>query len=299
MKKVFLGFAAMAVVFLSQSALASPFTTNPLWTAPSSGLNLDSADLTTSGNPSATVGYNVFAYEFTLTSNITVDELGTYVGGNSASTPDVSPLAAYTDKNKSGKTLWTNPGAAETVQLYKATTWNAAGTKVTGWTAIGPQVSISSTDTDVYDDVAWGAIPNQTLSDATVACGSGKTATTCTEVYAVELDTNGDFIYSTTVTNNGPQSVANGVEIVLNGNHSSDNASFALASYRDNDNGVGPGPLETPNNLGAATEFDYYGPFVGETPEPGSLVLLGSGFGLVGLFVFLRHRRGTSPHTIA
>jgi len=38
---------------------------------------------------------------------------------------------------------------------------------------------------------------------------------------------------------------------------------------------------------------------VAPTPEPRSLVLLGSGFGLVGLLVFLRHRRAASHHTIA
>jgi hypothetical protein len=292
MKKVFLAFAAMAVVFLSQSALASPFTTNPLWQAPGTGLNLDHANLTASGNPSATAGYNVFAYEFTLTSNITVDELGTYIGTGTASTVGKSPLAH--DSTDS----WTNPGNAETLQLYEATTWNAAATKVTVWTAIGPQVSISSSDPDVYDDVAWASIPDQTLSDATVSCGSGKTKTTCAEVYAVVLDTNGDFIYSTTVTNNGPQSVANGVHIVLNGNTSTSGSGLLLASYRDNDISDGGG-MEAPNNLGAATDLDYYGPFVGETPEPGSLILLGTGFGLIGLLVFLRHRRSASHHTIA
>ena len=34
-------------------------------------------------------------------------------------------------------------------------------------------------------------------------------------------------------------------------------------------------------------------------PEPRSLVLLGSGFGLIGLVVFLRHRRAASHRTIA
>jgi hypothetical protein len=290
MKKVFFAFAASAVVFLSQSVLASSFTANPLWTAPAKGsLNRDTADLTGGG-------FNLFAYEFTVTSNITVDALGTYVGVNDdgkskASAKGISPLEPDSTDD------WTNPGNPETVALFE-TTWNTAGTKVTGWTEIA-SVSIDSTDLDVYDDIAWASIADTTL-DPTVLCGK-KDKDSCAETYAVELDTNGDFIYNSTTA--GPQSVADGVNIVLNGNDSSSGSGLSLASYRKNDNTSvagfdPPGPIEAPDKLGAATDYDYYGPFVGETPEPGSLVLLGTGFGLIGLLVFLRHRRAASHHTI-
>jgi len=110
MKKVFFAFAASAVVFLSQSVLASSFTANPLWTAPAKGsLNRDTADLTGGG-------FNLFAYEFTVTSNITVDALGTYVGVNDdgkskASAKGISPLEPDSTDD------WTNPGNPETVAL--------------------------------------------------------------------------------------------------------------------------------------------------------------------------------------